>query len=131
MPAYGKFTTLGLPATCIYPGDTVAVWNAETVTTASASMQLCLSEPVDGGDKSCSIEITFSGAPGAFAIDTQTADTDTNSAYTTLGIAAQFTAVNSGNYASFQLPELKCKFIRLVMTTQPGNAVTVTAKITR
>ena len=127
MPAY---TLLAPP--CIYPGDTQTVWNAETVTTASASLQCALAQSISGEAQACSIEIKFSGAPGAFAIDTQTADTDTNSAYTILGIAPQFTTVNTGNYASLQIPELKANFIRLVMTTQPANGgVTVTAKITR
>ena len=127
MPAYG--TAPHVPA--IYaPGDSYTVWSAESPATNAASQQVAIAESVTGS-QNVSVEIQFSAAPGTFSVTIQTADTDVAGAYTTYSGASPIIAVNSGFYASYQLVDLRCNFIRLFMTDDPSNGVTVTAKITR
>jgi hypothetical protein len=71
------------------------------------------------------VEILFSGAPGAFQIDFQTADTDADAYYVT---KASVSAVNSGNVARLEVPTVVAKFARLNKTSI-ANSVNVTAKI--
>ena len=114
---------------CIYPGDSKKVWNAETVTTGQASQQVALAPGRFEGEQRVSVEIGFSADPGAFTIDLQTADTDVAAAYCTEPTAT-ITAVNAGFYARAEIA-VKARFARLLMTAQPANAATVTAKISR
>jgi len=74
-----------------------------------------------------SFELHFSGAPGAFAIDVQTADTDVDVNYVTVNT---FNAVNANNSASIQLPAFWAKFVRAVIQTLT-NPVNTTLMVTR
>ena len=128
MPAY---SSTGNRVALYQPGDSYAVWNAETPLTNAASVAVALGQ-LDGQDsQSASVEVVFSGTPGTFSINVQTADTDVDAAYTDLTTAPTITTVNAGQYASVQLTELRCNFMRLFMTTQTSNPVTLIATITR
>ena len=125
MPVYaaGKGGTLS-------PGDQLAVFNAESLTTATASRQVTL-VPDRGGDDGTtglSVEAGFSGTPGAFSLQLQVADTDVDAAYINLGAA--LTTVNTGNYARLET-NTNARFARVFVTTQPANAVTAIVKLTR
>lgn len=131
MPAY---SATGNRVALYQPGDAFAVWNADTqaaVTASPASQQVALGQTNAEDSQSASVEIKFSGAPGAFSFTIQTADTDVDAAYTNLASASAITAVNTGNYASYQLTDLRCNFMRLYAGTPQANNVTVTATITR
>ena len=129
MPAY---SSTGNRVVLCAPGDSQAVWSTETPLTNAASVAVALGQ-LDGQDsQSASVEVVFSfGTPGTFSINVQTADTDTDAAYTDLTTAPTITTVNTGQYASVQLTELRCNFMRLFMTAQTSNSVTLTATITR
>lgn len=75
-----------------------------------------------------SYEVLFSGAPGAFQLDIQHADTDTDAAYVTMN---SISAVNSNNSARVELPATWTKFARVKMTTAPANPVTATVQVSR
>jgi hypothetical protein len=128
MPAY---SSTGVVVALYQPGDSQKVWSAESPATGSASQQVALGQTDAQSSQSASVEVTFSGTPGTFTITIQTADTDTNAAYTNYAGTGTITTVNSGNYASVQLVNLRCNFIRLIMTAAPSNVVTTTATITR
>lgn len=129
MPAYSST----VPPFALYPGDSETVWSAESPATNAASEQVALSfDTVNGYLQVVSVQINFSGTPGAFKIDVQTADTDVDAAYQVLPAnTGQVSAVGgSGDYCSIAV-QVKAKFVRLFMTLQPANSVTTTAQITR
>jgi len=127
MPAYSNT----VPVNAIYPGDSQTVWSAETITTASKSKQVAIAPANDGSTYMISFDITFSGAPGAFTITPQTAESDVDGDYVNLlGGAMNSVSASSGNTCNYQA-QVQASFARLVMTTQPANSVTVTASISR
>lgn len=127
MPAYKSSGNI----TAIYPGDSSTVWNAETITTASKSLQVALAPSLVGDTFSISFDITFSGAPGTFTVTAQTAQNDVDGDYVNiLGGSMNSVSSSSGNTCNWQ-GQVSARFARLVMTTQPSNSVTVTASISR
>jgi hypothetical protein len=125
MPDYVQGQLTGLQ-----PGDQQAVYNAESLTTGHASRAVVL-VPDRGGDDGAaalSFEVGFSGAPGAFTLQPQVADTDVDAAY--IAVGSTITTVNAGNYARQEL-NTNARFARVFVTLQPANAVTATVKITR
>jgi hypothetical protein len=128
MPAYSATA----PITAIYPGDKKTVWSVEQPLTGTTSDRVAIggTDVSMGQPGQVSIEIKFSGAPGAFQIDAQTADTDTDAAYVSEP-GSSLTTVNAGNYGRIELWPVVGKFVRLIMTTQTGNAVNATATIGR
>ena len=67
MPAY---SATGNRVALYQPGDAFAVWNADTqaaVTASPASQQVALGQTNAEDSQSASVEIKFSGAPGAFS----------------------------------------------------------------
>jgi len=77
-----------------------------------------------------SVEVAFSGAPGAFEIDIMGADTDNANYYNKIG---SITAVNASNVGRFDGigPNLTYpKYVALYMKTL-GNSVLVTGQLTR
>jgi hypothetical protein len=127
--AYGS----GNPIT-LYPGTAVTVWNAETPTVGNGASAASI--PVVFGPSSSnrapgfSVSGQFSAAPGAFEIDVQVSDVDSNTSYQTISGGA-ITSVDSSNQ-TFHLdaPYTTCRFARLVMRVR-ANAVTVTADFSR
>ncbi len=75
-----------------------------------------------------SLELSFSGDPGAFEVDIQTADTDQNAKYVTINM------ITAGLNASFtgrvELPAFWAKYVRAKIVTLT-NAVAVTVLLTR
>lgn len=128
MPAYGS---IGSPIAS-YPGDSIVLFNAESLATNGASLACSVARSPwsERTQADLSIEISFDGAPGAFELDIQTADTDTANAYIVEPSVGTITAVNSGNYARVELP-VRANFIRLFVKTQPANSVHCTATLNR
>lgn len=129
MPAYSATREI----IAIYPGDERTVWSAESPATGAKSDRVAiggLDVTSVGGPGGLSAQIKFSADPGVFAIDVQTADEDIDGAYATV-VSAQLTAVNASFYGRIELWPIQAKFARLIMTDDPANAVTVTAKIGR
>lgn len=116
----------------IYPGDKQTVWRAESPATGAKSDRVAIggTDIGMGQPGQCSIEIKFSADPGAFQIDAQVADTDTEAAYVTES-GTTVTTVNAGFYTRIEMWPFVGKFVRLIMTDDPANAVTVTATIGR
>jgi hypothetical protein len=129
MPAYFTQTN---PA-ALYMQDTFTFWNAEAVPTGAAtnqrSIQCALShsptwEPIGMG-----IEISFSGNPGNFQIDFQTADTDASTFYFTIpGNSINQGAIVGTNYACrLEIRPIMAKFCTILVVGL-ANAVNVTVK---
>jgi hypothetical protein len=138
-PAYTP-SSASQPITAIRRGDLpFTVWNAETPLTGARSQAVNIQ--VQGGPNDSaggsyvSIRGTFSGAPGTFSLQVQTADTDVDADYVseTFGGASPgvVTTVNSNNSFSVELIPIAARFIRLLMATQTSNSVTLTATISR
>jgi hypothetical protein len=122
MPIYGSAT----PLTLTTMG--VAVWNNEAVPTAPANQSVSI--PIGlkrntNAPNCLSVEVSFAANPGAFAIDLQTSDTDSENYYVTKA------TLNTGLSATFtgriEATNIVAKFARLKMVTKT-NAVNVSAK---
>ena len=124
MPGYNS-----VAVNAIYPGDSVKVWNAETITTGSKSQQVAIAPNFSSGAQmDISVDVTFSDTPGAVVVSLQTADTDTEGDY----IIPAGAVMNSATAKVQNLQwHVKANFARLIMTTQPANSVTVTATISK
>lgn len=96
---------------------------------ASIAVQL---QPQDGGPPPMiTVEGAFSGAPGAFNVQIQEADTDADAFYITPANASYtITAVSSQNTFRVDLSPTGGKFVRVLLSSR-GNAVNFTCKITR
>lgn len=91
-----------------------------------ASVQIGNALPLE----SISIEVEFNGAPGAFEIDFQDADTDCDAAFQAIP-NAKITLVSAQNYARFELNPFTGKFIRPLfksLTNQVGLRLKVTGQ---
>jgi hypothetical protein len=128
MPNYN--TLASIPINAIYPGDQIFLFNAEQPAAPQASVQVALANVYDNTNaEGASVEIFFSAAPGAFELDIQVADTDTDAAYITVpgGI---FTTVNANNFARIELVPVKAKLLRVRLVSRTNN-VNLTVKVTR
>lgn len=96
---------------------------------ASIAVQL---QAQDGGPPPMiSVEGRFSGAPGAFNVQIQEADTDADAFYITPANASYtITAVSSQNTFRVDLSPTGGKFVRVLLSSRT-NAVNFTCKITR
>jgi hypothetical protein len=133
MPVYNSTTPV--PIAAIYPGDQQVVWNAEpntVATSGTASIEVALGNAYAGFEPGLRLDLVFSGNPGAFSVTLQTADQDTTGAYQTSQTAIT-TATASGTpyYARAEYPNIRASFARVMVTTQTGNAVNITATIAR
>jgi hypothetical protein len=117
MPAYNAAT-----APVVEQGRPSTVWSAEAVSNGGKSQQVSFHRRELPG--TCSVEVEFSGDPGAFSIDLQTADTDADKYYVT---KTTLSAVNSSFVGRLEVPQIVAKFARLVLVSK-ANAVNVTAK---
>lgn len=118
-----------------YPSNQIAVHTAETVLTGQFSQQVQIAaNPSAGSSRGIRVVLDFSAAPGAFECDIMESDTDPNSAeYAEVPVGGSITAVNPGStkQATSDLIPFLGQFCCLYWKTQPANAVTVTARITR
>lgn len=101
-----------------------------------AAPQASIAVNLQAGDEAqpapmVTVELRFSGAPGAFNIQIQEADTDADGFYVTPSNAAYtVTAVNANNVARVDLSPTGGKFLRILLSSRT-NAVNLTAKVTR
>ncbi len=105
----------------------------EAVAVGEASAAACIDTGgVRTGPPSVGVELQFSGAPGAFEVDVQEADTDADAFYVTPTNATyQITAVNAATQiARADLSPTGGKFIRLYVKAL-ANPVNLRAKLTR
>lgn len=134
MPVYAQGTA-SLPLTFIKPGDSVAVWSAETPLTGTKSQAVALDPGRLEGDQRLSVQLDFPSDPGTFTVDLQTSDTDAEGSYVT-EVGASITAANlnsakTGARLSGGGWNVKARFARLLQTLQSSNSVTQTGKISR
>ena len=116
-------------ASLINAGHQYYAWNNQAVPASTASVAFLLerqkssSYPFGAG-----FEVAFSGAPGAFEIDIQGAETDQDANFVKLGA---ITSVNASNVGRYDLPPSQFpKFVRLFVSSLT-NAVNITAVVTR
>jgi hypothetical protein len=128
IPLY-LFGVLAATATALPVNDTNVV--GETITAPEASIAFTvLGRPAGSPPPAMSFEFTFGGAPGAFNIQIQEADTDCDNAYITPTNAAYTTtAVTANNVARVDLIPTGGRFMRVLVTTLT-NPVTLKAKAT-
>jgi hypothetical protein len=129
MPAY-KQSSASLPITALYPGSSVDVFSAEAVTTGERSQAVAFSNYPQGGATPQSIDIVFSGAPGAFTFNITFAAKDVAADYAMPDASYQLTDANldpNNNSVHFDIPYSNARFGSIYVVLQPANAVTVTA----
>lgn len=110
----------------------VLLWQNDTVPASAIAGSLSMAVQLERVRSAAypwgfSVEVAFSGAPGAFEVDVMVADTDNPNYYITWRTIA---AVNSGNVGRVDILDSWAKYVALYMKTLP-NAVTVTGQITR
>lgn len=116
------------PPFSISPGDVSNnLFNAEQPAPGTASDRVALHGVYEDFPGTLSVEGFFSGAPGAFEIDLQTADVDADAFYTQEGNG--ITAVSAGNgfHAEFNV---SARFARVFLKSRT-NAVNLTVYVTR
>lgn len=115
--------------TSISPGTSHLVVNGETLTTNQASDRVNVALPYGREAGSISVCIDFSGDPGAFTLDVQEADIDSDSNYVNVPVGGTVTAVTSGFRARVDLAPFTARFCRVFQTLQTANAVTANVRI--
>jgi hypothetical protein len=129
MPAYNANPALY----AIAPGDSIQVWAAEQPAIgsglASASQQIA-NTTAQGIGSGISFTGFFSGAPGAFEIDVQGANVDSDLQYQTLPNGNITTVDTTNNTFLFEDAAANYKFFRALMRAR-ANAVNVTAYFKR
>jgi hypothetical protein len=128
MPAYVQGST-NLPLQALYPGASAVVWSAETPLVGTKSAAVCIARLCDNSVTSVSFEVKFSGAPGAYEIDIQEADTDEDAAY--LSINNAVLTLSTNNYARYDMSPMQGRFVRALMKIATANAVTLIGKFSR
>jgi hypothetical protein len=127
MPEYNAAATSKPNLQTGYPST---LWNAEAPGDGSpvagiSSQAFALHR--DPNLPSCfSVQVEFSGNPGAFQLDVQTADTDAEKYYVTNQSVT--TGLNASFVLRIEVLNVVAKFMRLQMVSM-ANAVTVTAKV--
>jgi len=122
MPTYSNT----YPPSSIGAGDSfIAISPTDTLSASFKSAQVALQHTYAGTQQRLSVEIVFSGAPGTFQVNLQTADSDVDANYQTEGSNIT-TAPN--NVARLEVNQVVANFARLIFSAL-GNSVTATAKI--
>jgi hypothetical protein len=136
MPAYGSL--LNPPA--LYQGDSYLAFNAEAVVTGEFSQQIALPVNQPSGSKGIRVVIDFSAAPGAFEIDVMESDADQegSAGYTQVPTGGSLTNAGltagpngAGTRVTTDLIPVAGQMCCLYVKTQPANAVTCKARVTR
>lgn len=111
-------------AAVIGQGLQVHLFDHDTVSVSESSIA-CLISRLQGSfyPWGVSYEIAFSGAPGTFEIDVQTADTDADAYYVTIA-SITTGALNAGNVGRIELPNFWARYTR-VKVVSFANAATV------
>ena len=122
MPSYAN----ALPPQSVGFGDTaVVIASTDTLSATFKSAQVALQHTYAGAPQRLSVEIVFSGAPGTFTLNLQTADSDVDANYVNEGSAISSV---TNNVARLEVPQVVANFARLAFTALQ-NSVTATAKI--
>jgi len=127
MPSYSN----SIPPVCVGFGESAVVIASTDVIYPAPfkSAQIALAPNFSSGKLRCAVEIIFSGNPGTFAANLQTADTDADADYVSIAAGAIANAQMNGTWvARIELADLVAKFARIYIGTLP-NSVTATAKI--
>ncbi len=104
------------------------LFNNETVPADTASIAVQLARISHSSYPfGASFQLKFGGSPGAFEVDIQVSDTDTDEDYITV---AQLDNVSSNFVTRFDLTNLWPKFVRGYIVTLT-NSVTTTLLVTR
>src|SRR5262245_21814300 len=116
----------------LYPGDKQIVFNAEQPAAPQASISVALGVGLGAPNgATISVEGFWSGAPGNFEVDLQTADTDADGMYQIEGngITQNSTTVNAtANSFRAEFANVSAGFARLLLKSR-ANAVNLTASI--
>jgi hypothetical protein len=96
--------------------------------TASTAVQLERIKAATVYQFGVSFEISFSGAPGNFDVEIQTADTDAESMY--VSIAAITSGLNASNVCRVELPSFWARYVRVKVVVL-ANPVTTSVLVTR
>jgi hypothetical protein len=126
MPAYANVDYVR----ALMSGVPLVVWNAETPNVdqqVSASQQVAL--PPSRLAPNLSIDGKFSGAPGAFEVDVQVAEVDSDTNYQTIA-NGNITTVDTTNFTFHMDAVTSARFARLLMRSRT-NPVSITATFTR
>jgi len=125
MPCYGGTAQAAL----IRNNQQEYLWNNETVLAGVASIAFQI-ERVNRSfyPWGISLEIFFSGNPGAFEVDLQDADVDEDSHYVT--VDAITAGLNASYVTRIELPSFYAKYVRVKLVTLT-NAVNVSVLLTR
>ncbi|HUL32797.1 MAG TPA: hypothetical protein VL128_02845 [Candidatus Eisenbacteria bacterium] len=124
MPSYGNVVP---PVSVGFGESATVIASTDTIYPAPyKSAQVALAPAFSSGKIRVSVELQWSGAPGAISVQLQTADTDIDAAYVQEGSA--ITTVNSGNVTRAEFPDVVAKFARIYVATLANN-VTATGKI--
>lgn len=111
-------------------GEYVTLLNAAAVVTNQASIAVQI-ERIKSGffyPIGLSLEFQFSGAPGSFEIDIQTADTDQDAFY--VKNSSITTGLNSSNVGRIELTAFWALYARIFIASLT-NPVSLTARFTR
>lgn len=127
MPSYSN----ALPPLSVGFGESASVIAATDVIYPAPfkSAQVALAPNFSSGKVRCAVEIIFSGNPGTFAANLQTADTDADANYVSIAAGAIANAQMNGTYvARLEIADVIAHFARIYIGTLPNN-VSATAKI--
>lgn len=130
-PTYGTGNNPAGPVR-LAPGDSVFLFVGAQPTPPQASIEVFIPQSTVGGTApGVSFEALFSGAPGAFSLQLQEADTDADGFFITPTQAAYtVTTVNSNQVARSDLSPTGGKFLRVLLASRT-NAVNLTVKLSR
>lgn len=132
-PLYNSQAVSNSPLHCLFPGDTLALFNAEKPATGQSSVAVAIAPKEGRGGLALAFEFIFPAAPGAFNYQIQGADTDTNGSYFTEGSGTvnAVTAESDGTFrARVELHPWQAKFARVAIAQQNANGVAVTINVT-
>lgn len=125
MPNYASSNQAAL----IYENSQQFLWNQEVVAAGTLSIGWELYRVSRSYYPwGLSVEVSFASAPGAFEVDIMAANSDQKGSYIKVG---SITAVNASNVGRFDMPSnIWPKYVAALVLTL-GNAVAITAQVTR
>jgi len=137
MPAYNSTN----PPYAIYPGDSAIVQNAADGTAGTApfvagfrTQQIAIGRRDGESLSPYTVQIVFSGAPGAVEADVCESDIDTAGSYIE-AVSGNMTTVDNSQavnpVARFTANSSSARFVTVIWKTAPANAVSATITIHR
>jgi len=114
------------------PGESFLLFNAETPTPSQQSTAIAFGPSVGQNPPTYSVELIFSGAPGAFNFQIQEANTEAAANYITPSNTAYTisSASGSGTVYRSDIIQSAAPFVCGLLSSRT-NSVSVTAKLTR